>query len=79
MTLFIESFLFFLLGLIIGSFLNVVIYRIPKGISIISPSSHCPKCGKKLKWYHNIPVISFIILRGKCAYCGEKISLQYPM
>lgn len=74
-----EIFLVFLFGLIIGSFINVIIYRLPKGISIIFPSSHCPKCERKLKWYHNIPVISFILLRGKCAFCGEKISLQYPL
>ena len=69
----------FLLGVIIGSFLNVCIYRIPKGESIIFPSSHCTSCGTPLKWYDLIPIISFIIQRGKCRYCGEKISLQYPI
>lgn len=69
----------FLLGVIIGSFLNVCIYRIPKGESIIFPSSHCTSCGTPLKWYDLIPIISFIIQKGKCRYCGEKISLQYPI
>lgn len=71
--------LFAVLGLAIGSFLNVVILRVPKGESISFPASHCPKCNKKLKFYHNIPLLSWVFLRGKCAYCGEKISLQYPL
>lgn len=79
MTSFIEIFFFFLLGLIIGSFLNVIICRLPQKKSILFPSSHCPKCGSLLKWYHNIPIISFLWLKGKCAFCGEKISLQYPL
>ncbi len=68
-----------LLGLMIGSFLNVVIYRIPRGENIAFPGSHCPSCGHKLKWYHNIPLFSWLFLRGKCAFCGEKISVQYPL
>ncbi|MGC8966367.1 MAG: prepilin peptidase [Caldimicrobium sp.] len=68
-----------LLGLSFGSFLNVVIYRLPRGESLLVPSSHCPKCRKPLKWYHNIPILSYLFLRGRCAYCGEKISLQYPL
>ena len=64
-------------GLIIGSFLNVCIYRIPKEESIVFPSSHCPNCGTSLKWCDLVPVFSFIVQRGKCRYCGEKISLQY--
>ena len=68
-----------LLGLMIGSFLNVVIYRIPREESIVFPGSHCPSCGHKLKWYHNIPLFSWLFLRGKCAFCGEKISVQYPL
>lgn len=66
-------------GLIIGSFLNVCIYRIPRSESIAFPGSHCPKCNTKLKWYDNIPVISYLTIMGKCRYCGEKISLQYPI
>ncbi|WP_458701447.1 prepilin peptidase [Sulfurospirillum sp. 1307] len=74
-------FLFFygLIGLLIGSFLNVVIIRVPKEENIAFPSSHCIKCNHPLKWYHNIPVFSWIFLKGKCAFCGEKISIQYPI
>jgi len=68
-----------LLGLMIGSFLNVVIYRVPRGENIAFPGSHCPSCGHKLSWYHNVPVFSWLFLRGKCAFCGEKISAQYPL
>ena len=67
-----------LLGLCIGSFLNVLIYRIPKEKSIIFPSSSCFKCNTKLKFYHNIPVFSWFFLKAKCAYCGFKISFTYP-
>ena len=68
-----------LFGLLIGSFLNVLIIRIPKEESVVFPSSHCVECGKDLKWYHNIPLFSYIFLGGKCAYCKSKISLQYPL
>ncbi|MCF8002357.1 MAG: prepilin peptidase [Halanaerobiales bacterium] len=68
-----------LLGLIVGSFLNVVIYRLPLKKSIIFPSSHCPYCKKKLKYYDLIPVFSYVFTKGKCRYCGEKISIQYPI
>ncbi|MDR1007359.1 MAG: prepilin peptidase [Campylobacteraceae bacterium] len=66
-------------GLLFGSFLNVLILRIPKNESIIFPSSHCVNCGTPLKWYHNIPLISWVFLGGKCAYCKKKISFQYPL
>ena len=69
----------FLIGLIIGSFLNVVILRTVSNESIVFPGSKCPKCQTPLKWYHNIPVLSYIFLRGKCAFCKEKISIQYPL
>lgn len=69
----------FILGLLIGSFLNVCIYRLPRGESIVFPSSHCPSCNKPVKPYDNIPVLSFIFLRGKCRSCGVPISWQYPM
>ena len=69
----------FLLGTIIGSFLNVVILRIPQGESIIYPASGCQNCHRLLKWYHNIPVLSWIALRGKCAYCNIPIAKQYPV
>lgn len=66
-------------GLIIGSFLNVCIYRIPLNQSIAYPPSNCPSCNTRLKWKDLMPVISYIILRGKCRYCGEKISIRYPL
>jgi len=69
----------FILGLLTGSFLNVVIYRLPKKESIVFPRSHCPYCGKELGVFDLIPVVSFIFLRGRCRYCGEKISWQYPL
>ena len=69
----------FIFGTLIGSFLNVVIYRIPKGESIVFPSSKCQSCQTSLKWYHNIPVFSWLFLRGKCGFCGVSISKQYPI
>jgi leader peptidase (prepilin peptidase)/N-methyltransferase len=66
-------------GILIGSFLNVVIIRAPKNESIVFPASHCPTCKTPLKWWHNIPIISYIFLKGKCAFCKEKISIQYPL
>jgi len=68
----------FIFGLCIGSFLNVCIYRIPKGESVVYPPSHCPSCGKRIKWYDNVPLLSYLILRGKCRECGERISPVYP-
>lgn len=67
------------LGLIIGSFMNVCIYRIPRKLSVIKPFSFCPKCRNTIKPWHNIPILSYILLRGKCAYCGEKINIRYPI
>jgi len=69
----------FVFGLMIGSFLNVVIYRTPRGESIAFPSSHCTSCHTKLKWYHNIPLFSWLFLGGKCAFCKDPISKQYPI
>ena len=69
----------FVIGLVVGSFLNVVILRTVSGESIVFPGSKCPKCQNSLKWWHNIPVLSYIFLRGKCAFCKEKISIQYPI
>ena len=68
-----------IIGLVIGSFLNVVILRTVSGESIVFPASKCPKCNTPLKWYHNIPVLSYIFLRGKCGFCHEPISIQYPI
>jgi len=74
-----EEILLILFGLIIGSFLNVVIHRLPIEKSIYKPRSYCPQCNQNIKFYDNIPVISFIILEGKCRSCKAKISLQYPL
>ncbi len=68
-----------IIGLCFGSFFNVVILRSLSNESIVFPPSKCPKCGNKLKWWHNIPVLSYILLRGKCGFCKEKISIQYPI
>lgn len=68
-----------ILGLAFGSFLNVVIFRLPRGISIIKPRSACPKCKSMIRWYDNIPLVSFLILGGKCRRCDERISLRYPL
>ena len=65
------------LGLVVGSFLNVLIYRLPLNKSIAFPASHCPKCEHKLKWYDNIPTLSYLILGGKCRYCKEPINPRY--
>lgn len=68
----------FVFGLIVGSFLNCVIYRLYARDSFLRGRSYCPKCKHKLAWYDLIPLVSFIILRGRCRYCGERISFQYP-
>lgn len=72
-------FFFFILGLLLGSFANVVILRLPKKESVVTPRSHCPKCNKNLLWYHNIPVFSWLFLKGKCAFCKAPISFRYPL
>lgn len=69
----------FIIGLLFGSFFCCMGYRIPNKISVVKPGSFCPRCKKTLKWYMNIPLISFIFLKGKCAYCKEKISFIYPL
>ncbi len=66
-------------GLCVGSFLNVCIWRVPNGMSIVKPGSHCPKCGHELPFYENIPVISWLCLRAKCSSCKEPISARYPI
>ncbi len=70
--------LIFIFGLVVGSFLNVCIYRIPRGKSIVYPPSSCPVCGARIKWYDNIPVLSYILLKGRCRNCKSKISPIYP-
>lgn len=68
-----------LLGLAIGSFLNVVIYRVPRGESLVRPGSHCPSCGHAVRARHNIPVLGWVVLRGRCADCAEPIGVRYPL
>lgn len=67
------------IGCCLGSFYNVVIHRWPKGQSIVSPSSRCPGCGAPIRWFDNIPVLSFILLRGRCRHCRQAISWRYPL
>ena len=67
------------MGLAVGSFLNVVIYRLPHGVSVAWPASHCPACDRPLVWYENIPIVSWLMLRGHCRTCRARISVQYPI
>jgi leader peptidase (prepilin peptidase) / N-methyltransferase len=67
------------LGAIVGSFLNVVVYRLPRHESLVTPASHCPRCGTPVKPYDNIPILSWLLLRGHCRSCGEPISARYPL
>ena len=73
------SIIIFLYGIVIGSFLNVLIYRIPKHENIATKRSHCMECGYQLKWYDLIPLFSYLFLRGRCRKCGTRISIQYPI
>lgn len=73
------SLMFFLLGAIFGSFANVVILRLPAGQSVVSPRSRCPKCEKAISWYDNIPILSWLALRGRCRTCSVSISWRYPL
>jgi leader peptidase (prepilin peptidase) / N-methyltransferase len=68
----------FALGSSIGSFLTVVWFRVPKGQSIVNPGSHCDSCDRPLRWFENLPVVSWIIQRGKCRSCGAKVPALYP-
>ncbi len=76
MPIFLVSYVIF--GLIIGSFLNVCIYRLPRHLSIVFPGSHCPSCNKPIRAYDNVPVLAYLWLGGRCRFCRERISLQYP-
>jgi leader peptidase (prepilin peptidase) / N-methyltransferase len=71
--------LFAVLGLVVGSFLNVCIYRLPHGSSVAWPPSHCTSCARQLAWFENVPVVSWIVLRGRCRGCGAQISMIYPI
>jgi len=73
----IEISIVFLFGTLIGSFLNVCIYRIPEGLSVVRPASRCPECFEPIRWYQNIPILSWLVLRGKCGQCGASISIRY--
>ncbi|MBE0596500.1 MAG: prepilin peptidase, partial [Desulfuromonadales bacterium] len=75
----IQIFFSFLLGAIVGSFLNVCIYRIPAGLSIVRPASRCPACQASIRWYQNIPIVSYLALRGRCGACCVSISARYPL
>jgi leader peptidase (prepilin peptidase) / N-methyltransferase len=69
----------FVFGAVVGSFLNVCICRMPHDESIVSPPSHCPNCNYQIRWYDNIPILSYLFLRGRCRGCGDRISPQYPL
>src|SRR5215468_9708092 len=71
------SLVFFVFGCMVGSFLNVVIHRLPLGQSIVSPPSHCPHCKYSIPWYLNVPLVTWLSLRGKCKNCGAPISIRY--
>ena len=69
----------FCFGACAGSFMNVVMYRLPQDLSVISPPSRCPRCGYRLKWYQNMPILGWLLLRGRCGACRGSISVQYPL
>lgn len=71
--------LLFILGAVTGSFLNVCIYRLPRKGSVVSPGSYCPRCDLPVRWYDNVPLLSYLWLKGRCRNCGERISVRYPL
>jgi leader peptidase (prepilin peptidase)/N-methyltransferase len=73
----VSGIIFFVLGAVMGSFFNVIIYRLPKSISIVKPPSHCPGCGEKIQWKDNLPIFSYLILNGKCRNCDFNIPINY--
>lgn len=74
-----EKIVVFIAGSCVGSFLNVCIFRLPQNLSIIKPGSYCPKCKTPIKWFENVPILSYFFLRGRCRYCKEKFSFRYPL
>jgi len=74
-----EAALALLAGLLIGSFLNVCVYRLPRDLSVVRPRSHCPACENLIAWYDNIPLVSYVVLAGRCRHCGDKIPWRYPI
>ncbi len=73
-----EAVLAAMAGLLIGSFLNVCVYRMPRDLSVVRPRSFCPECGRTVAWYDNVPVVSYVLLKGRCRHCGKRISPRYP-
>lgn len=78
MTPFVPEALVAIVGAVVGSFLNVCIYRLPKGESVVRPPSACPQCGQGLPWFDNIPIVSYVLLGGRCRGCRQRISIRYP-
>lgn len=68
-----------LLGACVGSFLNLVAWRLPRGESVVFPASHCPRCGSRLRWFENVPLLGWLLLRGRCGHCGAPIAVRYPL
>jgi leader peptidase (prepilin peptidase)/N-methyltransferase len=71
--------IFAVFGLVFGSFLTVLVHRMPRGESVVAPRSRCPRCGAQIRAWENVPVLSWLLLRGKCRHCGERISIEYPL